>query len=156
MQKTILQERKSSSVQRSAQKTTKYSRNEMILKIAHLAKAIARSRQAPAKNEYFAWAMPLHCGHFWPFLKCSHFSNISCFLDPFFLQNNFNVFVETFFRMFQAILFFALWPFLAIFKMLSFLESQLFFRAVFCIEQLKCVSRDVFRMSQAILFFNPN
>ena len=31
---------------------------------------------------------------------------------------------------------FALWPFLAIFKMLSFFEYYMFFGAVFCIEKL--------------------
>ena len=91
---------------------------------------------------------PLHCGHFWPFSKCPHFSNISCFLEPFFAQNNSNVFVETFFACFRQFYFltqtehfawaiaFALWPFLAIFKMPSFFQYQLFFGAVFCIEQL--------------------
>ena len=51
-----------------------------------------------------------------------------------FLQNNLNVFVETFFACFRQFYFltqseyfawaiaFALWPFLAIFKMLSFFE----------------------------------
>ena len=34
---------------------------------------------------------------------------------------------------------FAWWPFLAIFKMLSFFEYKLFFEAVFCMEQLQCV-----------------
>ena len=37
------------------------------------------------------FCMPLHCGHFWPFSKCSHFSNISCFFEPFFSYNNLNV-----------------------------------------------------------------
>ena len=90
----------------------------------------------------------LHCGHFWPFSRFSHFSNISCFFEPFFAYNNSNVFVETFLAYFRQFYFqtqteyfswpiaFALWPFLAIFKMLSFFEYQLFFRAVFCIEQL--------------------
>ena len=41
MRKTILQDCKSVSVQKTAQKNTKYSRNETILKIGHLAKAIA-------------------------------------------------------------------------------------------------------------------
>ena len=31
---------------------------------------------------------------------------------------------------------FSLWPFLAIFKMLSFFDYKLFFRAVFCIDQV--------------------
>ena len=34
---------------------------------------------------------------------------------------------------------FASWPFLAIFKILSFFEYKLLFRAVFCIEQLQCI-----------------
>ena len=41
---------------------------------------------------------------------------------------------------------FALWPFLAPFKMLSFFEYYLFFEAVFFVEQLLCVCTDVFRM----------
>ena len=93
-------------------------------------------------------SQPLHCGHFRPFSKCSHFSNISFFLEPFFAQNNFNRAIETFFACFRQFQFltqteyfacaiaFALWPFLAIFKMLSFFEYKLFFRAVFRIQQL--------------------
>ena len=41
MRKTILQEHWSCSVQKTAPKNTKYSRNGTILKIDHLAKAIA-------------------------------------------------------------------------------------------------------------------
>ena len=41
MRKTILQDYKSGYPQKAAQKNTKYSRNETILKIGHLAKAIA-------------------------------------------------------------------------------------------------------------------
>ena len=51
------------------------------------------------QSEYFAWAIAhakLHCGHFWPFSKCSHFSNISCFLEQFFCIEQSNVFVENF------------------------------------------------------------
>ena len=44
MRKTILQEYCSSSVQKNALKNTKYSRNETILKIGHLAKAIAHAK----------------------------------------------------------------------------------------------------------------
>ena len=40
MRKTILQARESCSVQKTAGKNTKYSRNETILKIGHLAKGI--------------------------------------------------------------------------------------------------------------------
>ena len=66
---------------------------------------------------------PLHCGHFEPVSKCSHFSNISSFLERFFAWNNSNVFVETFFACFRQFYFltqteyfawaiaFALWPF---------------------------------------------
>ena len=43
MRKTILQEYISCSVQKTAPKNTKYSRNETILKIGHLAKAIAHA-----------------------------------------------------------------------------------------------------------------
>ena len=38
---------------------------------------------------------------------------------------------------------FALWPLLAIFKMLSFFNYYLFFEGVFCIEELECVCTDV-------------
>ena len=84
------------------------------------------------QSEYFTW--PLHCGHVPPFSKWSHFSNISGFLKPFFPENNFNVFVETFFRRFLGIFFltqsdyfawaiaFALWPCSAIFKIVLFFE----------------------------------
>ena len=41
---------------------------------------------------------------------------------------------------------FALWPFVAILKMLSFFECSLFFKAVFCIQQLECVYGNVSRM----------
>ena len=107
----------------------------------------------------------LLCGHFWQFLKWFHFSNISCFFEPFFGQKKFNVIIETFCGRFRQFYFFtypeyfaqgigfALWPFLTIFKLLSFFQYQLFFRPVFSIEQLECVCRNVFRMSQAILFF---
>ena len=44
MRKTILQEHQSCSVQKTLRKNTKYSRNETILKIDHLAKAIAHVR----------------------------------------------------------------------------------------------------------------
>ena len=44
MQKTILQGFKSCSVQKTAQKKPKYSRNETIIKIGHLAKAIAHAK----------------------------------------------------------------------------------------------------------------
>ena len=43
MRKTILQQHYSCSVQKNPRKTTKYSRNETILKIDHLAKAIAHA-----------------------------------------------------------------------------------------------------------------
>ena len=44
MRKTILQDYKSCYVQTTARKNTKYSQNETILKIAHLAKAIAHAK----------------------------------------------------------------------------------------------------------------
>ena len=71
------------------------------------------------------------------------FFNISCFLEPFFAYNNSNVFVEMFLACFRQFYFltqtkyfawaiaFALWPFLAIFKMLSFFNFYLFFGAFF-------------------------
>ena len=44
MRKTILQDHYSCSVQKTAAKNPKYSRNETILKIGHLAKAIAHAK----------------------------------------------------------------------------------------------------------------
>ena len=44
MQKTILQEQHSCSVQKTARKNTKYSRNAKIFKIGHLAKVIAHAK----------------------------------------------------------------------------------------------------------------
>ena len=44
MRKTIEQEHYSCSVQNTAPKNTKYSRNEAILKIGHLEKAIAHAK----------------------------------------------------------------------------------------------------------------
>ena len=100
------------------------------------------------QTEYFAWARTFALWPFWPFSKCSHFSNISCFFESFFAYKDSNVFLGTFFACFRQFYFltqseyfawpiaFALWPFLAILNMLSFFEYQLFFRVVFCIEQL--------------------
>ena len=43
---------------------------------------------------------PMHIGQFWPFSKCSDFSNIRCFLERFFAHNNSNVVVQSFFAPF--------------------------------------------------------
>ena len=102
-------------------------------------------------------------GHFQK-LKCSHFSNISCFFDPFYAQKNFHLFLEIFFACFRQFYFLiqseyfacALRPFLAIFEILSFFEYQHFFGGAFCIEQLQCVCTNGFCMSQTILFFDRN
>ena len=48
---------------------------------------------------------------------------------------------------------FAKWP---IFKIVSFLEYLVFFRAIFCKETLYCSCRMVFRMFFAFLIFDPN
>ena len=50
MRKTILQQHYSWSVQKTASKNTKYSRNETILKISHLAKAIAHAKTIAFAN----------------------------------------------------------------------------------------------------------
>ena len=47
---------------------------------------------------------------------------------------------------------FAWW---AIFKMVSFLENLVFFKAVFCLEQLKMICKMDFDMCFAILIFDP-
>ena len=49
MPKSILQQHFNCSVQKDPRKNTKYSRNEMILKIGHLAKAIIAHAKAFAK-----------------------------------------------------------------------------------------------------------
>ena len=106
---------------------------------------------------------PLLGGHFWQFSKCSQFSNISCFLEPIFAQNNCNKLQKCFQHVFMHFYFltqsekksiaFAWWPFLDIFKILSFFEYQLFFGTVFCIEQLQCVVETFLACFYAFLFF---
>ena len=89
----------------------------------------------------------------------------------FFAQNNSNVLVELFLICFwhfqflnqtdhfaKAIVFawaiaFLRWP---IFKIVSFLEYLVVFRAVFCTEQLQYSCRIVFCMILAFLLFDPN
>ena len=53
----------------------------------------------------------MHCDHFWPFSKCSHVSNISCFLEPVFAQKNSKMFVERFFSGFWQFFFYRNWVF---------------------------------------------
>ena len=50
MQKTILQDYKSCSVQKTAQKNPKNSRNERVIKIGHLAKNIAHAKHIAFAN----------------------------------------------------------------------------------------------------------
>ena len=67
--------------------------------------------------------------------RFSHRTTLMCLLRRFWhVLGNFIFFNKT--KYFAWAIAFALWPFLAIFKMLSFFEYELFFRAVFCIEQL--------------------
>ena len=112
------------------------------------------------QTEYFAWAIAFALLPFLAIFKILfNFLTITFFVQPFFAKNNSNVFVETFVACFRQFYFltkteffawaiaFALWAFLAIFKMLSFFEYYRFFRFVFCIEQLQYVCRNVFRMS---------
>ena len=54
MRKTILQEHYSCAVQKIVRKNKKYSRNETILKIGHLAKAIAHAK-ARAFAKWSVW-----------------------------------------------------------------------------------------------------
>ena len=103
------------------------------------------------QTEYFVRAIAFVL---WPFTKCAHFSNISCFLEPSFAQNKLNVFLETFFESFKQFYFltqskyfalaiaFALWPFLAIFKILSFFEELAVFSKSFLHRTtLKCLQK---------------
>ena len=117
----------------------------------------------------------------WPFCKgyslckMADFKNIlisrifGVLYSSFFAQNNCAVLVEWFFRMFLAFsifdhnwtfwkgfawaIAFARWP---IFKFVLFLEYLVFFRAVFCTEQLCCRCRIVFRRFLAFLMFHLN
>ena len=119
----------------------------------------------------------------WPFCKgyslckMADFQNrlisriFGFFFERFFAQNNSNVLVESFFACFwhfcfltqsdhfaRAIAFawaiaFERWP---IFKIVSFLEYLVFFRAVFRTEQLQFSCRMVFCMFLAFLIFDPN
>ena len=49
--------------------------------------------------------LPLVGGHFWQFSKCSHFSNIRCFLEPFFCIEQLHGVVETFLAFWLAAIF---------------------------------------------------
>ena len=60
MSKSILYSHWSNSVQNNARKNTKYSRNETMLKIGHLAKSIAFAC-AIAFAKYSIWAKIFHC-----------------------------------------------------------------------------------------------
>ena len=62
MSKFILQIIYSCSVQKTASKNTKYSRNESILKIGHLAKAIAHAKSSLwVKNLKLKKDVKIHC-----------------------------------------------------------------------------------------------
>ena len=86
-------------------------------------------------------------------------------LEPFFAQNNLNVFVQKFFfacfRQFQFLtqtqycawaITFALWPFLAIFKMVSFLQYQLFFSHFFAQNNFDVFVRTLFACFRQLHF----
>ena len=60
MRKTILQEHKSCCVQKTTQKDIKYSRDETIFKIGHLAKAIAHAK-AIAFAKWSFWVKNYKC-----------------------------------------------------------------------------------------------
>ena len=60
MSKSILYSHWSNSVQKTARKNTKYSRNETMLKIGHLAKSIAFA-WAIAFAKYSIWANIFYC-----------------------------------------------------------------------------------------------
>ena len=60
MSKSILYSHCSNSAQKTARKNTKYSRNETMLKIGHLAKSIAFA-WAIAFAKYSIWAKMLNC-----------------------------------------------------------------------------------------------
>ena len=89
---------------------------------------------------------PMYSGQFWPFLKCSHFSNIRCFLERFFAHNIFNVVAQWFAHLSAVFNFWPkltilhglypiyrgqFWPFL---KCSQFFEYEVFSGALFCTE----------------------
>jgi len=57
MQKTILQGHQSSSVKKTARKNTKYWRNETILKIGYLAKAVAHAIALAKVIAFAKWSV---------------------------------------------------------------------------------------------------
>ena len=105
------------------------------------------------------------------FQKCLILPIFGVFSTRFFTENNCAVVVEWFFACFwhfqfltqtdhfaKAIAFswaiaFARW---LIFKVVSFLQYLVFFRAVFYSEEVCCSCRIVFRMFLAFLIFDPN
>ena len=53
-----------------------------------------------SKGHPFAKPIALHSGKFWRFSKPCHFSNVRCFLKPFFPQTNCNEVLVSFFACF--------------------------------------------------------
>ena len=98
-----------------------------------------------SQSDDFAKAIAFACRPFCQYSKCSHFSNMRFFLEQVFAQTNYIESLDSFLISFREFYFltqsddfakaiaFAWRPFLPIFKILSFFEYWLFFRAVFCI-----------------------
>ena len=115
-----------------------------------------------AKSIAFAW---------WPCLaifKCSHFSNISCFFEPFFCIEQLQCVVETFLACFYAFLIFdPKWRFCKVYSLclvaifgnfqnaLIFRILAVFFEPFLCIEQLQCVVETFLACFYAFLIFDP-
>ena len=76
MPKTILQEEQCCSGQKTARKSTKYWRNETILKIGHLAKAIAHAKAIAFAN-WSVWIKNYKCQNYAKNLSTST-SNLFC------------------------------------------------------------------------------
>ena len=92
------------------------------------------------------------------------FFNIRCFFQTFFAWNNLNMFVEMFYACFTKIksmtqtwyfalaIAFALWPFLAIFKMLYFSNISCFFEAFFAKNNFNVLVETLFRFIGNFIF----
>ena len=122
-----------------------------------------------AKVKFLESLKPLHNGQFWSFRKCSHFSNIRCFLELFFCTQELECASRVVFRMFLTILILKpKWRFckgyslcmvanfghfgnVVIFRILG-----LFWSYFSCTQQLECGCRVIFRMFLTISIFEPN
>ena len=106
----------------------------------------------------------MHLGQFRPFSKCSHSSNLRCFLGQFLAHNNSNVVVQSFFEAF--LIFDPNWTFSTGYSpclLVNFSHFQNtfiprilgFFVSCFCTQQFQCGRPIVFCTFLTFLIFDP-